>query len=48
MDTGPVILQEKLDILPDETADALHQRLQVIEHRIYPMAITQHSNSLSL
>jgi phosphoribosylglycinamide formyltransferase-1 len=48
MDTGPVILQEKLDILPDETADALHKRLQVIEHRIYPMAITQHAISLKL
>ncbi|MES2980829.1 MAG: phosphoribosylglycinamide formyltransferase [Verrucomicrobiota bacterium] len=48
MDTGPVILQEKLDILPDETADALHKRLQVIEHRIYPLAISQYANSLNL
>lgn len=48
MDTGPVILQEKLEILPDETADALHKRLQVIEHRIYPLAIAQHANSLNL
>ena len=46
MDTGPLILQEKLEILPDETADALHKRLQVIEHRIYPMAITRYANSL--
>ncbi len=48
MDTGPVILQEKLDILTDETADALHKRLQVIEHRIYPLAISQHANALNL
>jgi len=48
MDTGPVILQEKLEILPDETADALHKRLQVIEHRIYPLAISQYANSLNL
>jgi phosphoribosylglycinamide formyltransferase-1 len=48
MDTGPIILQGKLDILTDETADALHKRLQVIEHRIYPLAITQHANSLNL
>ncbi len=46
MDTGPVILQEKLDILPDETADALHKRLQVIEHRLYPQAITQYAKTL--
>jgi phosphoribosylglycinamide formyltransferase-1 len=48
MDTGPIILQEKLEVLPDETAEALHQRLQVVEHRIYPMAITQHASSLML
>ena len=48
MDTGPVILQEKLDILPDETADALHKRLQVIEHRIYPLAISQYADTLNL
>lgn len=48
MDTGPVILQEKLEILPDETADALHKRLQEIEHRIYPLAISQYANSLNL
>jgi len=48
MDTGLVILQEKLDILPAETADALHKRIQVIEHRIYPMAISQYAHSLNL
>jgi len=48
MDTGPVILQEKLDILPDETADALHQRLQKIEHQIYPLAISQYAIQLDL
>jgi phosphoribosylglycinamide formyltransferase-1 len=48
MDTGPLILQDKLDILPDETADALHKRLQVIEYRIYPMAISHHANTLKL
>lgn len=48
MDTGPVILQEKLDILPDETADALHKRLQVLEHRIYPLAITEYAKTINL
>jgi phosphoribosylglycinamide formyltransferase-1 len=48
MDTGPVILQEKLEILPDETADALHKRIQVIEHRIYPLAISEYAHSLKL
>jgi phosphoribosylglycinamide formyltransferase 1 len=48
MDTGPVILQEKLEILPDETADGLHKRLQVIEHQIYPKAISHYANLLNL
>jgi phosphoribosylglycinamide formyltransferase-1 len=48
MDTGPVILQEKLEILPHETADALHKRIQVIEHRIYPLAISEYAHSLKL
>jgi phosphoribosylglycinamide formyltransferase-1 len=47
MDSGPIILQEKLDIQPDETADALHERLQVIEHRIYPIAIAQYAHTFN-
>ena len=39
MDTGPVILQESVPILPDDTAESLHARIQVIEHRLYPEAI---------
>jgi phosphoribosylglycinamide formyltransferase 1 len=39
MDTGPVILQERVPILSDDTAESLHARIQVIEHRLYPAAI---------
>jgi len=39
MDTGPVILQAKVPVLPDDTAETLHARIQVEEHRIYPEAI---------
>ena len=39
MDTGPIILQESVPILSDDTAEALHARIQVIEHRLYPAAI---------
>ncbi|MES2438339.1 MAG: phosphoribosylglycinamide formyltransferase [Verrucomicrobiota bacterium] len=39
MDTGPVILQESVPILSDDTAEVLHARIQVIEHRLYPAAI---------
>jgi len=39
MDTGPIILQESVPILPDDTAQSLHARIQVLEHRLYPAAI---------
>ena len=41
MDTGPVILQESVPILPGDTAESLHARIQVVEHRLYPAAITK-------
>lgn len=39
MDTGPVILQARVPVLPGDTAESLHQRIQVEEHRLYPAAI---------
>lgn len=39
MDTGPIILQESVPIRSDDTAEVLHARIQVVEHRLYPDAI---------
>ena len=39
MDTGPVILQEKVPVLTSDTVESLHARIQEAEHRIYPEAI---------
>jgi len=39
MDTGPVIVQAKVPVLPDDTPESLHARIQVEEHRTYPEAI---------
>jgi phosphoribosylglycinamide formyltransferase-1 len=41
MDTGPVILQERVPVLPDDTAESLHARIQVVEHRLYPAAVSK-------
>ena len=38
-DTGPIIIQESVPILSDDTAEVLHARIQVIEHQLYPAAI---------
>lgn len=39
VDTGPIILQEAVLILPDDTAESLHQRIHAVEHKLYPEAI---------
>lgn len=41
MDTGPIILQKRVPVLPGDTAESLHARIQVAEHRLYPAAITR-------
>lgn len=39
IDAGPVILQEPVPVFDNDTAQTLHQRIQVIEHKLYPEAI---------
>jgi phosphoribosylglycinamide formyltransferase-1 len=39
MDTGPVILQASVPVLPGDTPESLHARIQEQEHRLYPEAI---------
>lgn len=41
MDTGDVISQAEVPVLPDDTAESLHARIQVQEHRIYPEVIAR-------
>lgn len=47
MDTGPIILQESMPILTDDTAASLHARIQVIEHRLYPAAIRKVASAIA-
>lgn len=39
MDTGPVIIQAVVPVLPDDTGETLGARILKLEHRIYPEAI---------
>lgn len=39
LDAGPVILQGRLPISPDDTAEQLQQRIHKIEHKLYPLAV---------
>lgn len=39
MDTGPVLAQETLPILSDETLEELETRMHALEHELFPRAI---------
>ena len=39
MDTGPIIAQSKVPILPDDTAETVHARIQQAEHGLYPAVV---------
>jgi len=39
VDSGPILMQAVVPILPDDTEASLHERIQVQEHRIFPVAI---------
>ena len=48
MDTGPIIAQAKVPVLPEDTAASLHQRIQAEEHRLSPAAIAKVAEKLGL
>ncbi len=39
VDSGPILLQAAVPILPNDTAETLHDRIQQQEHKIFPPAI---------
>ncbi len=39
LDSGTIIAQSSLEILPNETAESLQQRVHVLEHQLYPEAL---------
>lgn len=39
LDSGPIILQEAVPVLPDDTEDSLSARILQVEHRLYPEAV---------
>ena len=38
-DTGPIVMQASVDVLPDDTAESLAARVLDVEHRLYPSAL---------
>jgi phosphoribosylglycinamide formyltransferase 1 len=42
VDTGPVIAREAVPVLPGDTRETLHARLQEVEHRLLPEAVRRY------
>jgi phosphoribosylglycinamide formyltransferase-1 len=41
IDHGQILAQKEVRILPNDTAESLHARIQVLEHELYPAVIAQ-------
>ena len=39
LDAGPIVLQEAVTVLPEDTAESLAARILAVEHAIYPRAV---------
>lgn len=44
VDSGAILIQAAVPVLPDDTVETLHARIQVEEHRILPQAIALAAN----
>jgi phosphoribosylglycinamide formyltransferase-1 len=41
VDAGPILAQEAVEVLPDDTEETLHERIKQVERRLYPATIRQ-------
>ena len=39
MDVGPILAQEAVSVLPDDTEETLHERIKAVERRLFPETI---------
>jgi len=39
VDDGPILAQEAVDVRPDDTVETLHERIKVVERRIYVQTV---------
>jgi len=46
VDTGKIIAQREVPILPNDNSDSLHQRIQIAERQLYPAVIADLARKL--
>lgn len=44
IDHGQILGQKETKILPNDTAESLHERIQILEHELYPAVIAEFCN----
>ena len=43
VDDGPILAQEAVPVLDDDTEETLHERIKEVERRLYPEVIARRS-----
>ncbi len=41
VDDGPILAQEAVPVLPDDTVESLHERIKAVERRLYPAVLRE-------
>ena len=41
VDSGPILAQERVPVLEDDTAETLHERIKVVEHELLPKVVRE-------
>jgi len=41
VDEGPILAQEVVPVLPDDTVETLHERIKEVERRLYPQVLRE-------
>jgi phosphoribosylglycinamide formyltransferase-1 len=39
LDAGPILAQEAVVVMPEDTVESLHERIKVVERRLYPATV---------
>jgi phosphoribosylglycinamide formyltransferase-1 len=39
VDAGPILAQEAVPVFPEDSEESLHERIKVVERRLYPATI---------